>query len=211
MILANTTAADADDTPRLILASKSASRRAMLDAAGVVYAVHPANIDEAAITEAMRNGGADPRAIARALAEAKALAIAREFPDRWVIGSDSMVSIGGDLYDKPVSRDDAAAHLRSFSQKVIVLDSSVVLANNGAVIDCASDDARLEVRALSEPFIEWYLDAEWPAINACVGCFRIEGRGVHLFENIIGNHFTILGMPLLPLLAMLRKHRVIAV
>jgi septum formation protein len=190
----------------LILASRSASRRAMLDAAGVAYQSVPADIDEPAMTKAMRQSGQGPRAIARALAEAKALAIARYYPDRWVIGSDSMVSVGGKLFDKPISREDAAAHLRRFSQQVIVLDSSVVLVRDDAVIDWASDDAHLEVRNLSEPFIGDYLDAEWPAIAACVGCFRIEGRGVQLFDNIIGSHFTILGMPLLPLLAMLRKH-----
>jgi septum formation protein len=181
----------------------------MLDAAGIVFEVHPADIDESAITEAMRANDQGPRAIGCALAEAKALAVSSAFPDRLVIGSDSMVSVDGQLFDKPKSRDDAAMHLRAFSEKVIVLDSSVALVRDGMIIDWSSDDARLEVRELSDAFIETYLDAEWPAIAACVGCFRIEGRGVQLFENIIGNHFTILGMPLLPLLAMLRTHRVI--
>lgn len=194
----------------VILASGSASRRAMLEAAGIAFAIHPADIDESAITDAMCGKEEGPRAIARALGEAKAMAISAARPGQWVIGSDSMVSIEGQLFEKPTSREDAFAHLRAFSQKVLVLDSSVALARDGAIVDSASDDARLEVRRLSDGFIDAYLDAEWPAIAACVGCFRIEGRGVHLFENIIGNHFTILGMPLLPLLAMLRTHGVIA-
>jgi septum formation protein len=197
-------------TAPIILASGSASRKAMLDAAGLPFDVYPAAIDETAITDAMQAQGEGPRAIARALAEAKALAVSAGFPGRWVVGSDSMVSVNRQLFDKPRSRDDAAAHLRAFSQDVIMLDSSVALARDGVIIDWASDDAHLEVRALSDEFIETYLDDEWPAVASCVGCFRIEGRGVQLFENIIGNHFTILGMPLLPLLAMLRTHGVMA-
>jgi septum formation protein len=197
-------------TSSVLLASGSASRKAMLGAAGVGFDIEPADIDEAAITQAMRLDDECPRAIGRALAEAKALSVSTSHPGRWVVGSDSMISVNGQLFDKPMSRTDAAAHLRVFSEKVIVLDSSVALARDGQIVDWASDDARLEVRALSDSFIEAYLDSEWPAIAACVGCFRIEARGVQLFENIIGNHFTILGMPLLPLLAMLRTHGVIA-
>jgi septum formation protein len=91
---------------------------------------------------------------------------------------------------------------------VMVLDSAAVLVRDGAMVDWTSDDARLEVRALSEAFITAYLGSEWPAIAGCVGCFRIEGRGVQLFENIIGSHFTVLGMPLLPVLDFLRRHGV---
>ncbi len=191
----------------LILASQSASRRAMLDAAGVVYEAVPAHLDEAAMTARMVASGEEPREIGRALAHAKAQSVSAHYPGRWVVGSDSMVSVDRTLFDKPRSRDEAAEHLRQFSGKVIVLDSSVSLIRDGEIVDWVSDDARLEVRALSDAFIESYLDAEWPAIAACVGCFRIEGRGVQLFESIVGCHFTILGMPLLPLLGMLRKHR----
>jgi septum formation protein len=192
----------------IVLASKSASRQAMLQAAGIGFEAHPADLDEIALTNDMVAQGEGPRAIAKALAEAKASAVSVCFPGRWVVGSDSMVSVNGQLFDKPVSRENAADHLRAFSERVIVLDSSVALARDGVIVDWASDDAHLEVRRLSEAFIAAYLDAEWPQIAHCVGCFRIEGRGVHLFENVIGSHFTILGMPLLPLLAMLRTHGV---
>ncbi len=194
----------------LILASQSASRRVMLDAAGIEYDAMPAHIDEAAITAQMTANGDKPREITRALATNKAVAISILNPGRWVIGSDSMVSVNATLYDKPRSRSEAATHLRQFSEQVIRLDSAVSLVRDGHVVDGASDDAQLTVRRLSDAFIASYLDAEWPAIAACVGCFRIEGRGIQLFESITGSHFTILGMPMLPLLDRLRAHGVIA-
>lgn len=190
---------------QIILASASATRRAMLDAAGIRFDVVTSAVDEAAITAERRAAGEGPRAIALALATAKAEAVSRLHPTRWVLGGDSMVSVGGRLFDKPVSRDDAASHLRAFSGRQLVLDSAVALAQGGERRDHASDDAHLEVRPLGEDFIAAYLDAEWPAIAACVGCFRIEGPGVHLFERTVGSHFTILGMPLLAVLAMLRS------
>jgi septum formation protein len=195
----------------LILASQSLSRCAMLDAAGVTYEAIPAHVDEAALTAALLVKGQGSREIARALATAKALHVSAANPGRVVLGSDSIVSLDGALFEKPRSRDDAAAHLRAFSGRLMLLDSAAVLARDGVVIDWTSDDARLEVRALSEDFITTYLDAEWPAIAACVGCFRIEARGVQLFERITGSHFTVLGMPLLPVLGFLRRHGVIGV
>jgi septum formation protein len=193
----------------LILASASASRRTMLEEAGVAHDVIASVVDEGAIKEKLQRAGEDPRAIALALATAKTLAVSVAHPGRWVLGGDSIVSAGGRLFDKPVSREDAAEHLRFFSAKMMTLDSTAVLARDGAVVDWASDDAHLEVRALSPAFIARYLDAEWPAISGCVGCFRIEGLGVHLFEVITGSHFTVLGMPLLPVLGFLREHKVI--
>ena len=188
----------------IILASASASRRAMLEAAGVPFEVVTAAVDEGAIKARMLADGADAREIATALAEAKALAVSALYLDLLVLGGDSMVSVGGRLFDKPVSRDDAAEHLRAFSGQLMVLNSAAALARGGEIVDWRSDDARLEVRTLSDGFIADYLDAEWPAIAGCVGCFRIEARGVQLFEVITGSHFTVLGMPLLPVLEMLR-------
>jgi septum formation protein len=180
----------------------------MLDAAGVAHEAIPAHVDEAAIRDDLLAKGQDSRAIARALAEAKALFVSNTHAGRWVLGGDSIVSVGGRHYEKPRSRDDAAAHLRSFSGQVMKLDSAAVLARDGAVVDWVSDDAYLEVRDLSDAFIETYLDAEWPGIAGCVGCFRIEGLGVQLFDLITGSHFTVLGMPLLPVLGHLRAHGV---
>jgi septum formation protein len=189
----------------LILASASASRRAMLDAAGVRYEAIPADIDEAGIKDQMRAAGAGPNEIALALAQAKAVAISANHHGRLVLGSDSLVSVDTLFYDKPRSRDDAAAHLRHFSGKKMRLDSAIAFARDGAVVAGQCDTASLATRPLSEAFIAAYLDTEWPAIAGCVGCFRIEGRGVHLFESIDGSHFTVLGMPLLSVLSYLRS------
>jgi septum formation protein len=197
-------------TAPLILASASATRREMLTAAGIAFDVITAEVDEAAIKTELIGQGADSRAIGLALARAKAEAVSAQHPSHWVLGGDSIVSIEGAMFSKPRSRDDAAAHLRAFSGRQMALDSSVVLARGGAMVDYASDDAHLEVRSLSDAFIEQYLEAEWPAIAACVGCFRIEGLGVHLFERTTGSHFTILGMPLLPVLDMLRTNGITA-
>lgn len=185
----------------VILASSSAIRRAMLDNAGVAYdAVRPdfhegelkARLDRAA-------------EIASELAAAKASAVSIRCFEDFVIGSDSVVSVDGRLYDKPRDRSEAAAHLRSFSGKAMELTSAVALARDGTIEWRHVDTATLYVRSLSKPFIDAYLDAEWPEVSHTVGVFRLEGRGVQLFDRIEGDYFTILGMPLLPLLDALRE------
>lgn len=195
-----------DAAPRLILASKSASRRAMLDAAGVVYEPIPADIDERAVEAGL--AGAAPDAVAEALSVAKAAAVAGLYHAALVLGSDSLVVAGGRRFDKPRSADEAAEHLRFFSGKVIELHSAAALVRaNATRVGCEwshASVARLHVRALSEDFIAHYLELEWPAISHTVGAFRIEGAGVQLFESIEGDQFTVLGMPLLPLLGALR-------
>lgn len=184
----------------IVLASKSASRRAMLDAAGVAFEAEAADLDERALEARME--GAAPEAVAIALAEAKALAIAE--PSRPVLGSDSLVVAGGKRFDKPGSRDEAAEHLRFFSGKTMHLHSAAALARGGVVVWRHAAVAHLKVRDLSDAFIENYLDAEWPEVGPCVGVFRIEARGPQLFERIEGDQFTVLGMPLLPVLGALR-------
>jgi len=187
----------------LILASQSASRRAMLEAAGVPFMALPARVDERALEAAL--AGAAPAEVATALAEAKALAVSALHPARLVLGSDSLVVCGGRRFDKPASRADAAAHLRFFSGKVMELHSAAALARDGAVVWRGARAALLHVADLSEQFIEDYLAHEWPEVAGCVGVFRIEGRGVRLFETIEGDHFTVLGMPLLAVLGALRE------
>ncbi len=189
----------------LILASSSPIRRQMLEDAGVAFQVVPANVDEA--REKARHAQAG--ALASALAEAKALAVSEERPNDWVIGSDSVVSVGDRLFDKPRDRQEAADHLRAFSGQVMTLTSAVALARAGGVDWSLCDRATLKVRSLSQEFIEEYLGAEWPDVGYCVGVFRMEGRGVQLFDRIDGSHFTILGMPLLPLLTALRERQVL--
>jgi septum formation protein len=178
----------------------------MLDAAGVEYMVEPPNVDEAAAKAQLNT----PEEIARELAVAKAEEVSRRRPGEWVAGSDSVVSVDGRIFDKPSSRDSAAEHLRFFSGKPMTLTSAVALARGGKADWSHVDRATLHVRSLSEDFIGNYLDAEWPDVGYCVGVFRLEGRGVQLFERIEGDYFTILGMPLMPLLGALRERGLLA-
>ena len=191
----------------LVLASKSASRRAMLNAAGIAYESQPAEIDERALETAMED--ADASEIAQALAAAKAAVISGQRAGDWVLGSDSLVVCGGRRFDKPDSREQAADHLRFFSGKPMHLHSAAALARGGKVDWVGHAEARLDVRELSEDFIGRYLDAEWPEVSHCVGVFRIEGRGVQLFDRMIGDQFTVLGMPLLQVLSALRARGVL--
>ena len=182
----------------LILASSSSIRRHMLDCAGVSYEARNSNVDEGAVKA--RLGKAE--SVASELAIAKAMSIPTS---DWVIGSDSVVSVDGRLFDKPRDRNEAADHLRFFSGRTMLLTSGVALARLGAIEWSHVETARLDVRPFSEEFIGSYLDAEWPEVGYTVGVFRLEARGVQLFSRIEGDHFTILGMPLLPLLGALRE------
>ena len=192
-----------DSSDILILASQSASRKAMLEAAGVAFEAVPAHIDERGIEESQ--AGKPPEVIALLLAEQKAFAVSCERPGALVLGSDSLVSVDGKRFDKPTSREDAARHLRFFSGRVMQLHSAAALVRGGATLWTHASVASLHVREMSETFIEAYLADEWPAVAGCVGVFRIEARGVQLFEAIDGDHFTVLGMPLLPVLGALRE------
>ena len=189
----------------LILASQSASRRAMLDAAGVPYEAVAAQVDEATAKDSLIASGISARDLSDALAELKALKVSQAHPGALVLGSDSIVALAdGTLLDKPTDREDAAAHLRAMADGTHDLWSAAVVAEAGQAVWRYIERARLFVRPLSDRFIESYLDREWPAIAGCVGCFRIEGPGVQLFSRIEGDHFTVLGMPLLPVLDYLR-------
>jgi septum formation protein len=177
----------------------------MLADAGIDATVVPANIDESLAKASARDGAS----LALELATAKAQGVSADRPDDWIIGSDSTVSVGGRLFDKPQSREDAADYLRAFSGRTMQLASAVSLAKGGRIDWQCSETAELEVRPLSESFIDGYLAREWPAVGYCVGVFRMEGPGVQLFDRIEGGHFTILGMPLLPLLGALRERGLI--
>lgn len=191
----------------LVLASASASRKAMLTAAGVAFESVPAAIDERALESEMTGSEADE--IAQALAAAKAAAVSAARPGHWVLGSDSLAEVEGRRFDKPRSRAEAAEHLRVFSGKIMTLHSAAALARDGRIDWIEGDFARLAVRELSEDFIAAYLDLEWPAVSGCVGVFRIEGPGVQLFERVTGDQFTVLGMPLFPVLGALRERGVL--
>ena len=184
----------------LILASNSQIRKEMLEQAGLRLQVRSPGFDE---DEVKREFDGESEILARTLAAGKAASVVADAGD-WVIGSDSTVTVEGVRYSKPRDRDEAAAHLRAFSGRTMLLSSAVALARRGKVEWVHTETARLHWRSLSEAFIEDYLNREWPEVGYCVGVFRMEGPGVTLFDRVEGSHFTILGMPLLPLLGALR-------
>ena len=179
----------------------------MLDQAGVAYRVVAPAVDEDAVKAAH---GGDDAALALALAEAKALSVA---PPAGRLGDRRRFawSASRARYSKPRDRAEAAEHLALFSGRTMQLSSAVALARDGAIEwSHASTARRCASARCREAFIDAYLDAEWPEVAYCVGVFRMEGRGVTLFEQVEGSHFTILGMPLLPLLGALRERGLMA-
>ena len=189
----------------LILASQSASRRAMLEAAGVPHQATAAGVDEDAMKESLRAEGVGARDLADALAELKATKVSRRHPTDLVLGCDSTVMLDdGTMLDKAESREEQRDLLKAISGQRHFLYSAAVICEAGAPVWRHVDVAKMHVRALGDAFIDSYLDAEWPAVGGCVGGYRIEGRGAQIFARIEGSHFTILGLPLLPLLDYLR-------
>lgn len=196
-------------TGTLILASKSAARRAMLTGAGVSHKATSADVDEEALKVGLLADGADPAGVAVALARAKAEAGSRAHAGL-VLGSDQTLDLDGALIDKADGLDEARARLKAFRGKVHVLHSAAALAVGGETVWSAKDSARMQVRDFSEAFLDAYLAAEGEGILSSVGCYRLEGPGAQLFERIEGDYFTVLGMPLWPVLAELRARGVLA-
>lgn len=193
----------------LILASSSPFRRMLMDNAGLTFEAYPASIDERAVEAPLAENGASPQEVALALAEAKALDVARRHPDAIVLGSDQTMSLGDRVYHKPAHRDEAKSHLLSLSGKTHQLNSAMVLARGEDVLWRHVSEARLTVRDLSDGFVETYLDRVGDKALQSVGAYQLEGEGVQLFSAIEGDYFTIIGLPLLPLLAELRRLGVI--
>ena len=194
----------------IVLASQSASRRALLQAAGVPFEALSPGVDEEAAKEALRGDGLDARALADALAELKALRVSRRVPGGLILGCDQTLSLDdGSMIDKAVDRADAEQILRSLSGRVHHLHSAAVIALNGEPIWRHVERVRMTVRTLSDSFIAKYLDEEWEHCRWCVGNYRIEGPGVQLFSKVEGSQFAIQGLPLLPLLDFLRVRGVL--
>ncbi|TAK46771.1 MAG: septum formation inhibitor Maf [Xanthobacteraceae bacterium] len=187
----------------LILASKSPSRLMLVRNAGIPAEVRPADIDERAVE---RDSGANkPGDVAAHLARAKALAVSRGAPGRLVLGADQTLALGERRFSKPRDRNEAAAQLRSLAGESHELHAAAALARDGAVLFTHVAVARMTMRQLSDAFIASYLDEAGDAVLGCVGGYQLEALGVQLFAAIDGDHFTILGLPLLPLLEFLRR------
>lgn len=186
----------------LILASASPTRRALLERAGLPVETQDPGVDERALEG--QGAAADPSALAGRLAAAKALAVSRRHPDRIVLGADQVLACEGAILHKPADREAARAQLRALSGRSHTLHAAGALALGGEVASAFADRAVLRLRPLPEDAIALYLDLAGPDVLGSVGVYRVEGLGIHLFERIEGEHSTILGLPLLPLLAALR-------
>ena len=192
----------------LILASQSHARQALLASAGIGFEAVPAEIDERAVQHA--SGLSAPGEIASLLAREKALSVSMRFPERFVVGADQTLALEKRLFSKPTGRAEAAAQLRALAGRTHELHSAVAVVRDGKILFEAVTSARMTMRLLGEADIEAYLDEAGEAVTSSVGAYQLERLGVHLFERIEGDHFTILGLPLLQLLAFLRGARLLA-
>jgi septum formation protein len=193
----------------LILASQSRARRALLANAGIPFEAIPAEIDERAAQQT--SGLSAPGEIAALLAREKALAVSSQRPGWFVVGADQTLALGMRLFNKPSGRDRAAEQLRDLAGHSHELHSAVAVARDGKILFADIAVARMTMRRLGEAEIDAYLDAAGEAVTTSVGAYQLEGLGIRLFERIEGDHFTILGLPLLPLLAFLRREGLLGV
>ncbi len=193
----------------LILASQSRARQALLASAGIAFEAMPAEIDEREIQRA--SGLVTPGAVASLLAGQKALFVSSRQPGRIVVGADQTLALAQRLFSKPAGRPQAAEQLRALAGNSHELHSAVAVARDGRLVFETASVARMTMRRLTSAEIEAYLDEAGEAVTSSVGAYQLEGLGIHLFERIDGDHFTILGLPLLPLLAFLRSERLLAV
>lgn len=190
---------------KLILASGSAARRQMLEAAGLAFEVDAPRVDEEAAKASLRSGGLKPRDQADALAELKALSVSRTRPD-FVIGADQMLAVGGEVFDKPKDMNEARQHLLRLRGQTHELITAAVVAREGAIIWRHIDTPKLRMRAFSDTFLADYMGRAGDHVLRSVGAYQLEGLGAQLFESVEGDYFSVLGLPLLPLLAFLREH-----
>ena len=192
---------------RLILASQSEARTRLLRAAGLTFESIPARIDEQAVRESLL--ATDPRDLADSLAELKARKVSASHPDALVIGADQLLVFEGEAIGKSTDFLEARALLKRLSGTTHALITASVLARNGAVVWRHVTRAELTMRPFSDAFLDDYLSANGEELLDCVGCYRLEGEGIQLFSNVSGDYFTILGLPLLPLLGALREFGVL--
>jgi septum formation protein len=193
----------------LILASQSGARQMLLHNASLDFEPVPADIDERKVQK--DSGLSAPDEIASLLAREKARVVSSQKPGRYVVGADQTLALGERLFSKPAGREQAAEQLRALAGNSHELHSAVAVARDGKILFADVSVARMTMRRLGADEIDAYLDQAGDAVTASVGAYQLEGLGVHLFERIEGDHFTILGLPLLPLLAFLRSERLLAV
>src|SRR5581483_11975214 len=195
-------------TSPLILASQSSARKMLLANAGLEFKAITADIDERAIQAASELS--NPREIGLLLAREKANAVSTNYPGSYVIGADQTLALGNRLFNKPAGRVQALAQLRDLAGNSHELNSAVAVARDGKIVFEDVSVACMTMRQMSEAELSAYLDAAGDAVTRSVGAYQLEGLGIHLFERIDGDHFTILGLPLLPLLAFLRREGLLA-
>lgn len=193
----------------LVLASASTARARLLENAGVPFTIDPAHVDEDAIKTQARGEGLTATDTALALSDAKALAVSAGQPNRWVLGADQMLACDGVWYDKPSGRAGAARQLMALRGRTHKLISAVSVATDGAVVWRLARAAHLTMRRFDNRFLETYLDACGETVLGSVGAYHLEGRGAQLFDHIDGDYFTILGLPLLDVLAFLRTRNLL--
>jgi septum formation protein len=198
------------DRPRLVLASASQSRRALLTAAGLRFDVCPAEIDETAVKQDAQVHGLTPDAAALRLALRKAVSVGRDRPDAVVVGCDQILVCEEQWFDKPGSKAGLRAQLQRLAGRQHCLMTAVVCCVGDQPVWEHLAQPRLTMRAFTPAFLDAYVDADGDAVLGCVGGYRLEGPGIHLFDEIEGDHSAILGLPLLPLLAFLRRSDVLA-
>ena len=196
-------------TSPLILASQSSARKMLLGNAGLEFKAITADIDERGIQAASRLS--NPREIGLLLAGEKAKAVSAGHPGSYVIGADQTLALGTRLFNKPSGRAQALAQLRDLAGKTHELNAAVAVARDGTIVFEDVSVARMTMREMTDAELSAYLDAAGDAVTTSVGAYQLESLGIHLFERIEGDHFTILGLPLLPLLAFLRRERLVAV
>ncbi|MBD2748164.1 Maf-like protein [Microvirga sp. BT688] len=190
---------------KLLLASTSATRLTLLVSAGLPVETQNSGIDERAVEEAAAHEGLDPPSLAGRLAAEKALAVSRRHPDRVVLGADQVLACEAQVFHKPADRDEARLQLKRLAGQRHTLHAAGALAIGRQVVERFSDSAHLTLRPLTDEAIDLYLDLAGPDVLKSVGVYQLEGFGIHLFEAVEGDHSTILGLPLLPLLAALRR------
>jgi len=196
-------------TPPVILASASVARRRLLERAGVAHDIIPSHIDERPIKDACRQNAETVEIAVRRLAEAKAVTVSQQHPERLVIGADQMLECDGRWFDKPADRDGVRRHLTQLSGRSHVLVNATVVMAAGDVVWQHGDTITMTMRRLSEAFIESYIEQAGAAACNAVGAYQLEGAGGQLFEKTEGDFFSILGLPLLPLMDFLRQRGVL--